>query len=169
MSDSNTAAGIAAWVVALAAIAAVAASIWQAYFTTRVSALLQLEAKWTSTEMRNTRKHAARSLLNGENPPSRHVDRVLDFFETIAGIFVKPNPPFDLPIIPYDWARHTFYWDAVCYWTKCQSYIASVRENEAPHDAWEDFLKLMPTWIALEGGPPENDYIDGFLEDESHG
>jgi hypothetical protein len=168
-SDFAAISAIAACIAPVAAIGAVTVSIWQAYFTTRVNALLQWEAKWTSEPMRSTRKQAAASLLAGEEPPNRHVDRVLDFFETLAGIFLKPNPPFDVPIISDDWARHTFYWDAVCYWTKCQSYIATVHKLETSSNAWEDFLKLMPRWIARSGGPPSNDDIDGYLEDERDG
>jgi hypothetical protein len=160
---------IALWITAVGASAAAVVAMWQAYFTMKVNALLHFEARWTSKEMRRTRRLAAISLLQGDDPPSRHVDRILDFFEALAGIFLKPTLPFDIPIISDEWARHTFYWDAVCYWTKCQAYIEQVQKEEPPNDAWEDFHKLMPQRIRNEGGPPTNESVDGFLEDERDG
>ena len=162
--DANTIAALAACAAALIALATAAISIWQAHFTTRVQALLQLDSSWTSDTMLATRRKAAASLLKGE--PSAEVDRVLDFFETIAGLFVKPHWLFRLRVIPDRWARHTFYWMAVCYWSKSRTYIESVRQHPTEHDAWEDLCDLMPRWIAAEGGSPTPKDIDDFLADE---
>lgn len=70
---------------------------------------------------------AAASLLKGES--SVHVDRVLDFYEPIAGLFVKPHGLLRSHVLPDRWTRHTFYWSAVCYWSKNRDYIDTVRQR----------------------------------------
>jgi hypothetical protein len=163
--DANAIAATAACAAALIALATAVISIWQVRFTTRVAALLQLDSAWGSETMLATRRKAAASLLKGE--PSADVDRVLDFFETIAGLFVKPKSLFRLRVIPDRWARHTFYWTAVCYWSKSRHYIETVRQSPTEKDAWEDLCSLMPCWMAAEGGPPTAEDIDDFLRAES--
>ena len=160
--DANTVTAIAACVAALVALVAAIIAIWQVRFTTRVQALLQCDGTWTSETMLVTRRKAAASLLKGK--PNPDVDRVLDFFETIAGLFVKRRWFFS--VIPDDWARHTFYWHAVCYWSKSRDYIDIVRQRPTEHAAWEDLCSLIPRWIEAEGGPPTPKDIDDFLADE---
>ena len=55
------------------------------------------------------RCNAATGLL--ENEYNADVDSVLDFFEGLAGIFLKPHGwgPFRTSVLPDKWARHTFY------------------------------------------------------------
>jgi hypothetical protein len=159
--DANTIAALAACVAALIAVIAAIISIWQTRFTTRVQVLLQRDSSWMSDALRSTRRKAAAALLQDE--PTTDVDRVLDFFETVAGIFVKHH------VLPDQWARHTFYWSAVCYWSKSRDYIETVRQRQTEHRAWEDLCSLMPHWIATEGGsPPTPKDIDDFLADECH-
>ena len=155
---------IATSFAALIALAAVFVVVWQTRFTTRVQTLLQCDARWFSEEMRATRRKAAGSLLREE--PSPDVDRVLDFFETIAGLFVKPHGFFRTSALPNSWARHSYYWDAVCYWTKSRDYIDTVRARPSEKAAWEDLDALMRRWVAEEGGPTSTD-IDLFLHDEA--
>jgi hypothetical protein len=162
--DANTVAAIAACAAALIALATAIIAIWQVHFTTRVQALLQCDSSWTSEAMRATRRKAAASLLKGES--SVYVDRVLDFYETIAGLFVKPHGLFCSRVLPDRWARHTFYWSAVCYWSKSRDYIDTVRLRPTEHDAWEDLCDLMPRWINAEGDAPTQKDIDDFLADE---
>jgi hypothetical protein len=114
--------------------------------------------------MRVVRRRAAASLLQAA--PDANVDRVLDYFETIAGIFVKRHGLFRSRVLPDCWARHTFYWYAVCYWSKSRDYIGSVRARPTEENAWKDLDELMPRWIAAEGGPPTQTDADGFLSDE---
>jgi len=160
--DSDHIMAIAACVTAVIALVAAAISIWQALFTTRVQALLQCDSSWTFDSMRATRRKAAASLLKGQ--PTADVDRILDFFETIAGLFVKRHGLFR--VLPDRWARHTFYWYAVCYWSKSRDYIDIIRQRPTEQTAWEDLCALMPRWIAIEGGPPTPKDIDDFLADE---
>lgn len=155
---------IAAWVAALGAVAAALVTIWQARFSVRVQALLQLDSSWMSDSMRASRRKAAGALLSEK--PDANVDRVLDYFETIAEIFVKPHWLFWTSILPDKWARHTFYWYAVCYWSKSREYIAAVRERPTEEAAWEDLCDLMPRWISAEGGPPTQKDVDDFIADE---
>jgi hypothetical protein len=155
---------VAACVAALIAVVAALISIWQAHYTTRVQVLLQCDSSWMSDAMRATRRKAATSLHKGE--PTADVDRILDFFETIAGLFVKRHGLFCSRVLPDKWARHTFYWVAVCYWSKSRDYIEAVRQRETERDAWKDFSDLMPRWVAAEGGPPTQKDIDDFLDDE---
>jgi hypothetical protein len=162
--DTNTVVAIAACVTALIALITAAISIWQAHFTTRVQALLQCDSSWTSDTMVATRRKASASLLKGQ--PSADVDRVLDFFETIAGLFVKRHGLFRSRVLPDRWARHTFYWHAVCYWSKSRDYIDTVRQRPTETAAWEDLCDLMPRWIAAEDGSPTQKDIDDFLTDE---
>lgn len=162
--DTNTVAAVAACVAALVALITAVISIWQAHFTTRVQALLQCDSSWTSDSMSATRCKAAVSLLKGQ--PSADVDRILDFFETIAGLFVKRHGLFRSRVLPDRWARHTFYWHAVCYWSKSRDYIDTVRQRPTEQAAWEDLCDLMPRWIAAEGGAPTPKDIDDFLADE---
>jgi hypothetical protein len=89
---------------------------------------------------------------------------VLDFFETIAGIFVKGR----WPVIRDQWAHHTFYWYAVCYWSKSRPLINKTQQNKTERNAWIDLDELMPRWIQLDGGEaPTQEDIDDFLESES--
>lgn len=162
--DANTITAIAACAAALIALVTAVIAIWQSHFTTRVQALLLCDSSWKSDAMRETRRKAASSLLNGK--PSVDVDRVLDFFETIAGLFVKRHGLFQSRVLPDRWARHTFYWCAVCYWSKSQDYIDSLRQRPTEHDAWKDLCDLMPSWINAEGGSPTPKDIDDFLIDE---
>ena len=162
--DANTIAAVAACAAVIVALIAAVISVWQAHFTTRVQALLQCDSSWMSDTMRASRRKAAASLLKGK--PSADVDRVLDFFETIAGLFVKRHGLFRSRVIPDRWARHTFYWYAVCYWSKSRDYIDTVRLRATEQEAWADLCELMPCWIAAEGGAPTPKDIDSFLEDE---
>ena len=161
--DSNTVAAYAACVIAVMALFAAAVAIWQAHFTTRVQALLQLDSSWMSDAMRDARRKAASSLLKGET--SVDVERVLDFFETIAGLFLKPHGIlFFRSRVLYDhWTRHTFYWYAVCYWRKSLDHINAVRQRPRERGAWENLCDLMPRWEAAEGGAPTAGDIDEFL------
>ena len=143
---------------ALIALFAALVSIWQTRYTTRVQALLQLDGTWSGASMCGARKRAAASLLNGD--PTADVDRVLDFFETMAGIFLKHR------VIPEEWARHTFYWGAVCYWLKAKSYMNEVRANPAESEAWKDFCELMLKWAQKESLPEEG-LVRAFMEDEA--
>ena len=162
--DANTVTAIAAIATAVIALFAAAIAIWQVRFTTRVQALLQCDSAWTSDTMRATRRKAAASLLKGQ--PTADIDRILDFFETIAGLFVKRHGLFCFRVLPDHWARHTFYWHAVCYWSKSRDYIDTVRQRPTEQAAWEDLCGLMPRWIAAEGGSPTPKDIDDFLADE---
>ncbi len=165
LPDANTVIAIAACVTAVIALVAAVVSIWQAHFTTRVQALLHFDSSWSSDSMRATRRKAASGLLKGE--PNADVDRVLDFLETLAGIFVKRRGVFCSRVIPDDWARRTFYWVAVCYWSKSRDYIETVRRKATERQAWKDLCELMPRWTAAEGNePPTAQDIDGFLDDE---
>ena len=168
---SMSGSGFANLVAAIAAVLAFGAlviSVWQARFTTRAQALLQLDAAWTSESMRATRRKAATSLLRGE--ATADVDRVLDFFETVAGLFVKPHGiwPFRSRVLPDRWAHHTFYWHAACYWSKSRDHIDSVRQRPSEEAAWEDLCDLIPRWIASEPAAPTPKDIEQFLEDERH-
>jgi hypothetical protein len=166
--DLNVVVAGATVVAALAAVGAALAAIWQARFTTRVQVLLQFTNSWSSDAMLKTRISAAAALLNDK--PSVDVDNVLDFFETIAGLFVKPRGLFRLRVIPDEWARHTFYWCAACYWSKSRDYISTVRQRPTERDAWKDLCDLMPRWVKAEGGePPTSQDIDDFLRDERRG
>jgi hypothetical protein len=162
--DTDNIMALAACVTAFIALVAAIISIWQAHFTTRVQALLQCDSSWTSDSMRATRRKAAASLLKGQ--PTADVDRILDFFETIAGLFVKRHGLFCSRVLPDKWARHTFYWHAACYWSKSRDYIDTVRQRPTEQAAWEDLCELMPRWIAAEGGSPTPKDIDDFLADE---
>ena len=71
-------------------------AIWRTRFTTRVQVLLQCDNSWASR--RDARRKAATALLAGS--PTADVDRVLRFFETLAGIFVKPRGVFRDRILP---------------------------------------------------------------------
>jgi hypothetical protein len=157
---------IATCVAAVIALVAALIAIWQARYTTRVQVLLQLDSYWASDAMRATRRKAATALLKGK--PTADVDRVLDYFETIAGIFVKRHGLFGvLPgILPDKWAQHTFYWYAVCYWSKSRDYIEDVRQRSTEKAAWEDFCEIMPRWINADGVSPTQKDIDDFLADE---
>jgi hypothetical protein len=137
--------------------------VWQTMFTTRIQTLLQCDAAWSSSDMRATRRRAAAALLNGK--PDADVDRVLDFFETITGIYSKPNA-LGISALPDSWAEQTFYWDAVCYWTKSRSYVNSVRAKPSEHDVWDDLAERMPRWIAEEGAPRPAD-VDEYLRGEA--
>ena len=111
--------------------------------------------------MLKTRRRAADSLLNGED--SSDIDTVLNFFATIAGIFVKGW----WPVIPNKWAHHTFYWDAVCYWSKSRTIINTTQQSKTERNAWKDLDDLMPRWIKFDGGdPPTQEDIDGYLKGE---
>lgn len=157
---------IATCVAALIALVTAVIAIWQVRYTTRVQVLLQCDSSWTSDAMRTTRRKAATALLKGK--PTVDVDRVLDFFETIAGIFVKRHGPFGIfpSILPDKWAQHTFYWHAVCYWSKSCDYIESVRQRSTENAAWEDLCEIIPQWISAEGVSPTPKDIDDFLADE---
>jgi hypothetical protein len=159
--DPNLIVAGAAVVTAAAAVIALGVSAWQAHFTTGVQALLQLEARWSSGQMLKTRRSAAASLLNGK--PNSDVDTVLDFFESIAGVFVKGR----WPIIRDQWVWHTFYWYAVCYWSKSRDLINATQQSKTEHNAWVDLGALMPRWIKLDGGEaPTQENIDSFLRSE---
>jgi hypothetical protein len=157
---------IATCVTAGIALVAAIISIWQAHFTTRVQALLQVDAVWTSDLMRANRRKAAASLL--ADSPTAELDRILDYFETIAGIFVTPHGLFRSRVIPDSWARHTFYWSAACYWTASREYIKEVRQKPSEQDAWKDLDELIPRWIKAEGSAPTEKDIGGFLDDEQN-
>jgi hypothetical protein len=165
--DTSVIGEIGVLVAAIAVVIAtvICASIWQARFTTRVQVLLQCDIRWSSTDMRKTRHKAAVSLLG--NKPTVDVDRVLDFFETVAGLLIKRRGLFGLRVIPDVWARHTFYWCAVCYWSKSHDYIAAVQQRSTERDVWKDLCALIPLWVEAEGGdPPTPKDIDDFLNDE---
>ena len=162
--DWSMIASIAAVISALAAVVAALIAIWQARLAARVQVLLQYDAYWTSESLRSARRKAATSLLRKE--PSADVDRILDYFETIAGIYVKPHGLFRIRVLPDRWAHHTFYWYAVCYWSKSRDYIESVQSRKSEERAWKDLCSLMPSWIKADGGPPTEKDIDDFLEDE---
>jgi hypothetical protein len=162
--DSNAVAALAACAAAVIALVTAGVLIWQTYFGARVQAFLQLVGSWESESMLTVRRRAAKSLLAKVRNPD--VDRVLDFFETIAGLFCKPRGVMRFRVIPDDWARHTFYWYAACYWGKSRDYIDAVRQRPTGQAAWEDFCDLIPRWIAKEGAPTPQD-IEDFLADAS--
>jgi hypothetical protein len=164
ISSHEVALVVAVWVAAFGAIAAAFIAIWQARFTVRVQTILQLDKSWASDSMRAARRKAAGSLLFGK--PDANVDRVLDYFETIAGIYAKPHRLFRPSVPPDNWARHKFYWYAVCYWSKSREYIDAVRQRPTEGAAWENLCDLMPRWISAEGGPPTQKDIDDFIANE---
>ncbi len=157
-------------IIAILALFVSVLSAWQAYRTTSIQALLQLDNIWHSDYMRASRKRAAISLTKDD--PDADADRVLDYFETIAGIFVNQPKifswlPFKLwPVIPDKWARHTFYWICACYWMASEDYIKTVRGSSIiQKTTWEDFSNLINKWITIEGKPAAEE-VKEFLSDE---
>ena len=160
VNDMSTVIGITAIVIALLTAGIL---LWQTRFATRVQALLQCDSEWRSDKMCSIRRKAASALLSGES--TADVDRLLDFFETIAGLFVKRHGLFR--VLPDRWARHTFYWPAVCYWSKSRDYIDDVRSMPTQQAAWKDLCELMHRWTACEGAPSAED-VQTFLTDEKN-
>ena len=161
MSNSD----VTGWVAILIALLALWVSIWQPRYITRVQVLLQLDSTWTSEAMCRTRRKAATALVNAK--PTADVDRVLDFFETIAGLFVQRHWwwPLSSRVLPDSWASHTFFWHAACYWSSSRDYIEEVRQRSTERESWEDLCELIPRWIKKHGAPTPKD-IEAFLEDE---
>src|SRR5712692_4358377 len=136
--DAGTITAIFTAVAALAAFASVRAVKWQTRATLKVQSLLQLDDRWWSDGMRKTRKTAAKALLEKKYDPS--VGRVLDFFETLAGLFVKGK------VLSNEWAHHTFYWYAVGYWSKSRDPVKSLNLAPSEKRGWEDLDEMMPKW-----------------------
>ena len=149
---------IATSVAALAALATAVIAIWQTRVTTSVQTLLTLESRWTADAMIKWRSKAAHSLLAGN--PGVEVDRILDFFETLFGIFVRKK------IVPADWINHTFFWDAACYWIKCKDHVKMVQSAPSEADAWKDYGAAMAKWIGAEKHPPTDEDARKFMVDE---
>ena len=160
--DAGTITAIFTAVAAVAALASVMAVKRQTRATLQVQSLLQLDDRWWSGGMRETRKAAAKALLEKKYDSS--VGRVLDFFETLAGLFVKGK------VLSNEWAHHTFYWYAVCYWSKSRDPVKSLNLTPSEKRAWEDLDEMMPKWIDYDvkqgGARPTDDDIDNFLQEE---
>lgn len=172
-------------VAALATVASVVGIVWQTRCTTSIQATLQLLAAWDGSPMFPRIRHTA--ALNGFAHLSRlmehqgatiagietstpalnataHIDSVLDFFETVAGLTRRHWYEWSRPLSVTQ-AYNSFYWPMACYWVSAKDYIAEAAADEG-QDTWEEYRDLMTQFLQISGGEPSVQHALTFFEDE---
>jgi hypothetical protein len=168
MTDAWSVMDISTVVMAAAAVATAAIVFRQLRLirlTLGVGSMLRLDEAWES--LSSTRRYAAKQLL--DRAPGSDVDKILDFFDTIALLTRRK-------VLDEELAWPTFYWPAANYWSASQDYVRTVQRAEGGA-TWQDLQRLIPRLQATEARKstrpqaeisPSEEQTKTFLNEEAN-
>lgn len=134
----TVAAAVGTFVAIIAAILTFVAQTKQSRFSLGVDILLKFDERWSSDDMIESRRCAARKLLAGD---ATGVDDVMDFFATV-GLLLRRGVLDD----EMTWA--TFFIPFNNYWNAASTYIANQRRSDPT--VWSSVAYLNSRLVPVE-------------------